>query len=324
MAVVTSASALLRQTSVVILDIGAARGLLPHWHCLASLADVYQVEPDPQAIALIEATNRKLGVRRGAILPFGLSEHGGKRTLHVFVSRSSSSLLEPRLDVTLAYCDASQVIPIEKVEVETQRLENVLDEHSVARVDMVKLDTQGTELEILRGIGPAREKRLTSVEVEIGTAGQYAGQATLGMWLEFADLHGLELFEIVPKSYAPVMSGSPGHYERVFGTYRNSPTIGRRLLEVDALFFLKPELALARDLAAVRRLTLAYCVYGFFGHAVRLIENAARLSVIDAEALNAAREATVAWQRAVYRPRALLDVAERLVQKVGERFALRR
>ena len=55
-------------------------------------------------------------------------------------------------------------VDVRSLEVESLRLEDYLDSTGIERVDLLKLDVEGSEAEVLRGLG----KRLADVQTIVG------------------------------------------------------------------------------------------------------------------------------------------------------------
>jgi FkbM family methyltransferase len=314
------ARALLGTDQLVAVDVGAARGLLPHWRALAPAARIYLFEPDVDAVPKIREQLAEVEAADAHVMPYGLSEDGGPKTLHRLGVPTGSSLLPLRLPEALDHAESAVVFPQSELVVDTRTLAAVFDERNEPRVDMIKLDTQGTELSILKGLG-ARGANMVSLELEVGIAENYEGACSLGEVVAYAEARGLELFDLMPKRYPLLRAGVAGVYERKFGTYRRSPSLGEQLVEVDAMFFRKRNLAIASgDGATVRRLAVAYCCYGRFAHAHRLIELAVEAGVVPQPEMPAIEATLVGWHRATYHPRVVLDVAEKVISRLGDRL----
>lgn len=126
------------------------------------------VEPAPDNLDLL----RRNAAAHGTIdvLPFALAGHGGRRALRLGQNGSRHSFLST---------------PDERgcVEVEAISLETLFTEHQVERCDLLKLDVEGAEYEILRGLPPALWSRVRRVRMEYHPAPGESGEA-LGRFLE--------------------------------------------------------------------------------------------------------------------------------------------
>jgi len=284
---------------LVAVDVGARGDVPPPWIALDGAARVIAFEPDPDACARLSETYRSRG--NGELyraLPVALSGSGGRRTLFVTHRPSGSSLLPPETALLDAYVGHDYLHPITERAVDTRSLGEVLDELGEPAVDLMKLDIQGAELEVVRGLGDARIDRLLAVELEACMEEKYRGQPTFCEIQEFMAARGFELFDL-NRAYAyRVRDGAEDGYHRaVFGVDGDSDSIAGRLWDVDALYFRRPDAALIADETAVRKLATLYCTYDRFVEAANLVERAEAAGTLAHAAAREAREAIVAWHR---------------------------
>lgn len=74
----------------------------------------------------------------------------------------------------------------------------------LAHIQLLKIDTQGYELHVLRGAEPLLAAgRVDSVLAELNFAPLYAGQAAAHEVIAFLDRHGLQLVEFYEKCHRP-------------------------------------------------------------------------------------------------------------------------
>src|SRR5207302_63249 len=128
-----------------------------------------------------------------------------------------------------------------------------------------------------------------AVELEIGLQDRYVGQPLFSDLDRLLRTWGLQLFDIKPARSHRARDGDYGYYpERVFGVDKDAPSLSKRVWEVDAIYFRRPDsLLVRRDVNALRRLASLQCVYGFFLEAYCLVERAQEEGVLSAvEALS--------------------------------------
>jgi FkbM family methyltransferase len=146
---------ILDQERFVAVDVGAANGLLPHWEFLNGAAEVYQIEPRQDACAELERSNESAGLSATRhVVCAGVAGSDGPHTLYVSNVPTGTSIVrfEPELGADCAdYVDPDYLFPITEQRIETRRLSSIMNDAREARVDLVKLDIQGAELEALRG-----------------------------------------------------------------------------------------------------------------------------------------------------------------------------
>jgi FkbM family methyltransferase len=116
--------------------------------------------------------------------PLALAAAKGRATMRVS-NRSDMSSLRPMAPLTLAALPKS--FEVGREEVESERLDAVLDRFAGSSdVLFLKIDTQGSEAEILEGALGVLD-RLAGVQVEMSLRPMYEGEATyltLCRWLE--------------------------------------------------------------------------------------------------------------------------------------------
>lgn len=117
---------------------------------------------------------------------------GTRRIFHRTERSSSSSLYEPNLDRLGDFEGLAEMITVvESMEVETTRLDDVVHE----RIDMLKLDVQGAELDILRGAERLLEDVLV-IHAEVEFFPIYNDQPLFDDVFRFLVARGFELFDL--------------------------------------------------------------------------------------------------------------------------------
>ncbi|MGD1902798.1 MAG: FkbM family methyltransferase [Geitlerinemataceae cyanobacterium] len=157
--------AILGGGGLTLADVGASYFLPDTWQLLTGLPSTTFVLFDPNGSNL--QYTRAYPNTRFVTLPCALSGAGGVRTLYLSNTDSGSSLYPPLDRHWERESDNSYFFPLKLVDIETFSLEQALDRANVETVDAIKLDTQGSELEILLGLDEARWPRLLFVELEV-------------------------------------------------------------------------------------------------------------------------------------------------------------
>ncbi len=135
---------------------------------------------------------------------------GSRRTFHRTEPSSSSSLYEPNLDRLGDFEGLAEIVTVvELVEVQTTRLDDVVHE----RVDMLKLDVQGAELDVLRGAERLLEDILV-VHAEVEFFPIYKAQPLFDDIFGFLAERGFELFDL-PRLVRYSYGGASQHPERL-------------------------------------------------------------------------------------------------------------
>lgn len=272
---------LLGDQRLIIADAGAAYGLPGHLRMLSPVSLVCLFEPHSQRA---EELRRELG---GDVRVFqtALSSQGGERTLYVTNVPTGSSLLPPGSDAAMKLTEPSYFFPVEEQRIQTRRLADVLGETGINRLDFMKADVQGAELEILQGLGERLSRTLLGVELEVGFPGGYIGQPGFGALDEHLRALGLELLDLRLARIHRFVSDSYSHLpEKIFGVHADAPSLSKRIWEADVLYFVKPAVLLeAGDVPGLRRLAALYCAYGFYTEAYHLFDQACRAKIVSPE-----------------------------------------
>ena len=181
---------------ISIVDVGAMREGEERYHQLliSKLAAVTGFEPNPEQFALLQGRD---GPYR--YLPMALG-NGGPATLNITRYPGCSSLFQPDPNVvdlfeTIGVASADRINHMQVMRseaLETVRLDDIDD----LRIDFIKLDTQGSELEILRH-GTAKLADAVVIESEVEFIPLYRDQPLFGDIHVFLRDHGFVLHKLV-------------------------------------------------------------------------------------------------------------------------------
>jgi len=167
-----------RRAPRIFLDGGACRGDFTAL-LAAEFADaqIHAFEPDPSSSACIE--KRFADVSRVRVWNLALHESVGGADLQVHADPGTSSLLARPTGDRRYYASSDRVV--ETVPVPTVTLDAFIEEHAAAGIALLKLDTQGSELAILRGARRALAgAAIDVIYTEFFVVPHYAGAPLLG------------------------------------------------------------------------------------------------------------------------------------------------
>lgn len=285
------------------IDVGGAKGLQPHWWTFHGSAFVYVFEPHPESFEEIKKLYADSEFPEFyQVLPYALSGTGGERTLYKMNTPTGSSLLPINLDSEFVHMDNPYIFPISEQIINTRTLKDIMLEKGKNRIDMIKLDVQGTELEILKGFGDIFLDQLLMVELEVGFGNGHKGMPTFSDVEAFMHEHGLQLFDVsVARLHRSKGGDSKWYQEKLFGVYWNSPKISARLWEFDAVYFRDPKPLIAnKDTDGIRRLIVCYCVYNFFSEAYYLVEKCEEAGLFSQESAQNLKHTLISWHKALH------------------------
>jgi len=167
---------------ICLVDVGAYRGDFTAT-ALAAFpgSSALLFEPGPvKAAALRERYRSEPAVR---VFEIALGDEGGDALLHEQEDSATDSLLPPPHGATEERTRRVRVSP----------LDAVLDEEGVRSVDLVKVDTQGYDLRVLRGSAETLARCRPAILVEAIFAPLYRGQASFDELLGFLTEAGYRL-----------------------------------------------------------------------------------------------------------------------------------
>lgn len=253
----------------VCVDVGASH--YPHgkWLLFLNASNIQwlAVEPNEANIGYVKSWSWPSQV---SACTTGLSREGGMQTLHVTNVDTGSSLLLPEIPASMKHrvTNLDYFFPVKKQQIETLTLVQALAGLSATAPVFVKLDTQGTELSILRGAQALFDaRRIVGIEMESTMLAQPVMKGSGKFWqaCEYLEQQGFELLHVKP-IHAPRRSGRYGPQQHTF------------LNECDAVFSLRPDVA--GELAVEYRASLLafYLTNLFYEEASSLLERDAEVT----------------------------------------------
>ena len=192
----------LHQEGLGFVDAGARDGVHPLFGEVAPLLDVVGFEPDAGECQRLRATHDRW--RSATYLPWGLGERDGEQSFHVCRVRGTSSFYRPNRAWLDRFPDPQRYEVIETQTVRVRSLDSLRHDPSMRMprsIDFIKLDTQGTELNILKGAQATLRGQVIGIEVEVEFAPFYEGQPLFRDVDAFLAGLGLSLFKLRRKSW---------------------------------------------------------------------------------------------------------------------------
>lgn len=166
-------SQLLSGIRFTLIDIGASGGVHRRWAEFGDLVTVVGFEPDQKEFVKLEQSESRVWFNTA------LADAKGRKVLHVTRAQTNTSFLKPN-KALLNQLQWSPNEPVQdhdiiaEVVVECNTVDNILQNRRI-RPDYVKIDTQGSELEILSG-GQALVEDVLMAEIEVEFAPIYEEQ----------------------------------------------------------------------------------------------------------------------------------------------------
>jgi FkbM family methyltransferase len=185
----------LAHVGLTLVDVGGRGDAVPELVALAPFAHHVVCEPDAQEAERLAEQLRGSPWRRATVIREALAAAEGQATLFLTREPGLSSLLRPRADTVARLPFADRFEVASTVNVPTLPLDAAAAKYDFTDACFLKLDTQGTELDILRS-GARLLPSILGVMVEVSFREWYEGQALAHHVGEFLHGHGFELFSL--------------------------------------------------------------------------------------------------------------------------------
>ena len=145
----------------VCIDIGSCIGSIsvPLWSIIGSDGKLISIEADPDNIARLGANLRLNGYSDRWILNAAVTDADGTIQLRRFVGQNGWQ--------TLGDPEFARDVRYEFVKVKAMRLDTIMADYGLAKVDFIKIDVEGAELEVLRGAEQVLRSYQPIVMVEV-------------------------------------------------------------------------------------------------------------------------------------------------------------
>ncbi len=160
----------------VVMDAGARYGIHPTWRSFGGGLLYLAVEPDEEEARRLTRLARDPGFRA---LCIALDQKTGTRNLYITKHRGYSSFYRPDPGSEWFKRYRPGEGEVERVvQVRTWSIDDFTRKYKLA-VDFLKLDTEGSELDILRGASDQLESHVLGVRTEVSFQPAYIGQPTV-------------------------------------------------------------------------------------------------------------------------------------------------
>jgi FkbM family methyltransferase len=221
---------------ITFVDVGA-KGTIDYIKDIENLISIYAFEPNQVEHSLLKNKYAKNSFKFLEISPFALSDKKENRNFFVTQNNSMSSFLEPDLENYQKHFGHykefkswKQNITQEKViNVATETLDNLFFGKNIS-IDYLKIDTQGSELSILKGAKKLLDaQQIKVLKVEVSLVAVYKNQVLFAEIDSFLREHNFILVDFVT-------------YRNNYVSIFNSEHLNNHYAPCgDAIYFLKEE-----------------------------------------------------------------------------------
>ena len=187
---------------IFILDIGSREGYKGFWNNLKHPYHIIGLEPDLEECSRLNALNNCRVPRKSVRhYPCAIGDPSKNKPLYLYKDRRLSSFYLPNDNLLVKYPLSKLLSPgafrIDRV-IQLEKnvgLDQFVDSLETQQIDCIKLDTQGSELEILQS-GPKTLSRCFAIQVEVEFQEIYKGQPLFAEVDSFLRSQGFALFDL--------------------------------------------------------------------------------------------------------------------------------
>jgi FkbM family methyltransferase len=189
--------ALIADAGLTVVDIGGRGSAFYPMLTVAPFTHYVVSEPDAaEAARLREELPREAPWREITVIDAAIGSRRGRARLYVTSEPGMSSLLQPDAEVVGRVYLAGKFDVVNEVDVPVVPLDDASVEHGFADASFVKIDTQGTELDILQSAPRLVAESLLGVHTEACFQPFYRGQAVFADVDAFLRRQGFVLFTL--------------------------------------------------------------------------------------------------------------------------------
>ena len=253
-------------------DVGARGGQQANWLDFSDLIQTDCFEPDAKACAEQAAKARP----RENWFPAGLGGFTGMGKLHVLNKASGSSLYPPNPTMMNRFSKSEYGDLKAVIDVPFLTFSDFILREKRPLPNLVKLDVQGAELDILKGLQPAHWTDLLAVQAEVEFVELYKAQPLFADVDAHMKAHGFILMDLLPVRGYRVAEGQMRYYlKKHLGLAIARKDISRRLVAGDALYLRDPQTLIdERNATSCYKFLLILLMYRFFDEALWFVEQA--------------------------------------------------
>lgn len=266
---------------LVLADVGSAGGLKSRWRDAAPVVRALLFDPREDASAPPIRKGREI------YFPFGLGKAPGTARLNITELGNMSSMLLPNAELLKTFRKKGTHTAVTSTwDMPVDTLDNIAARETI-QVDVLKVDTQGSELDILEGAQACLRNSVFLAEVEVSFLQRYLGQPLCHDITGYMAARGFELVDLYRlKRYRHLNRSRVGNVGMGAGQRAG------RLAYGDAVFMLREDILMPRLAALPQpdaqglalKVMLALMIYGKADTAARFFDLTAERIEADTRA----------------------------------------
>jgi FkbM family methyltransferase len=219
---------ILRKNKMVVADVGAAGGTEDHWAPLHDCVRFVTFEPDHRTQDTVEQ-----GDSENIVFGKALGKDKGQKKIYLANFSDASSLYPLNQEALKDFAneEGHRVVGSDSVDVDT--LDNCLSAYPDLHLDFLKVDVEGSDLDVLIGAKEVLSKDVMGLKVEVSFLERYVGAPLFGEVDKYLKSLDFDLFSLNTQSWL--------RKNRLYSISSNPQVIWG-----DAVYFLKKDVFIER------------------------------------------------------------------------------
>jgi len=178
---------------LVVVDVGARKGFEKHWDHYAAQINLIGFEPNEDSYK--ECIERKSSPQT-SYYPFALDRKKGQKKFYITSYLSACGFYEPDKKIVKRFGSEDIFNITEVLKVQTIDLDSFCEEYKIQNVDFIKLDTEGSELDILKGAERTLKNSILGISVEVEFIKMYIDQPLFSDIDQYLRSLNFELYDL--------------------------------------------------------------------------------------------------------------------------------
>ena len=184
--------------TTIVMDVGARYGMHPTWRAYKGNTKYLMFEPDG-----VEASRLRSNLDKDVfeIFETALDKQEGERTFYLLKHRGLSSFLKPDLNSECFRRLKPGQAGIEKeIKIKTRTIDALMDERGI-KVDFLKVDTEGTEHDVIEGASAQLDDCILGVRSSCNFQPCFVGQKLFSATHDYLMAKGFVLLNLDYRGY---------------------------------------------------------------------------------------------------------------------------
>ncbi len=198
------------QKPLVVVDVGARGGFEEHWSLYGNQVKLIGFEADAEEC---ERLNQQMSNSGNQFFPVALHQNRDRKTFYLTAYPPASGFYPVDTGFWHRFVGERNLSVVKTLEMGTVDFDSFASENNINYVDFMKLDTEGSELDILKGAVSFLKKSVMGLSVEVEFLSLHKGQPIFSDVDLFLGSLGFRLYDLAiyrdDRKALPVLTSSP-------------------------------------------------------------------------------------------------------------------